>query len=111
MARGGVFQPSTTLFSMGSTVTPLLRRNAIALFTSASGPLNRTAMMPISFWTLAWRMSKETFGNVRLICQMIGCSTWVRVGKVNLLCLALGSGMMGEILHFGALNVDGARAS
>jgi hypothetical protein len=28
-------------------------------------------------------MSKETFGNVRLICQMIGCSTWVRVGKVN----------------------------
>src|SRR5687768_3486648 len=40
-------------------------------------------MMPISFWTLAWRMSKLTSGNLRLICQMIGCSTCSRVGKVN----------------------------
>src|SRR5688500_8065569 len=40
-------------------------------------------MIPISFWTDAWRMSKLTSGNFRDICQMMGCSTWVLVGKVN----------------------------
>ena len=37
--------PSTTLFSIGSTVTPLLRRKVIASLTSSSFPLSSTAMM------------------------------------------------------------------
>src|SRR3712207_8239414 len=40
--------PSTTLFSIGSTVTPLERTKSIAAFTSASGPLSSTAMIPRS---------------------------------------------------------------
>ena len=40
-------------------------------------------MMPISCCTLAWRISKLTSGNLRLICQMIGCSTCVRVGAMR----------------------------
>jgi hypothetical protein len=47
------------------------------------GPERSTAMMPIELFTLAWRMSKTTFGKARLICQMMGCSTSVEVGKVN----------------------------
>ena len=39
--RRGAAHPSTTLFSIGSTVTPLPRRNSIAPFTSASGPLSK----------------------------------------------------------------------
>src|SRR5215213_9243644 len=76
-------QPSMTLFSIGSTVTPLLRRKSMAPLTSASLPLSSTAMMPIACCTLAWRMSKTTSGNLRLICQMIGCSTCTAVGNVN----------------------------
>src|SRR5689334_24355107 len=51
--------------------------------TWSASPVRRTAMMPISLFTDAWRMSKLTSGNFRDICQMMGFSTWVRVGKVN----------------------------
>src|SRR5258706_1294740 len=74
----------------------------MAPWTWSASPVRSTAMMPISFCTDAWRMSKLTSGNFLDICQMMGFSTCERVGKVNQQRLEMGMGISGKKARLGA---------